>query len=325
MRGLDVLLFHARYAMNDRLAVEQEVLRCFGRVSHGVERQRVLVATQVAEQSLDIDFDLMCSDLAPVDLLIQRAGRLWRHTNRPRPVPGPELIVVSPEAVDEPAADWVKAVLPGTAAVYNDPALLWRGARAIFARGAIVTPDDMRPLIEAAFDSEAEGTVPAAFAKAAGQAEGRTQAHTGIARQNLLEFGRCYDRSAGFWEPETHTPTRLEDRPQVTLRLALLREGVVVPYADDADLRRAWSLSEVSVAKFRISACPIPTGLEAAAVTSLAGWGRWERESGQVLLAVMMPGESGYTFEAETESGQRVVVEYDPAAGLRWGSPAVAG
>jgi CRISPR-associated endonuclease/helicase Cas3 len=111
----------------------------------------------------------------------------------------------------------------------------------------------------------------------------------------------------------------------VTLRLALLREGVVVPYANDSDLRRAWSLSEVSVAKFRIAACPIPTGLEAVAAASLAGWGRWERESGRVLLAVMMPGESGYTFEAETESGQRVVVEYDRGAGLRWGSLAVAG
>jgi CRISPR-associated endonuclease/helicase Cas3 len=69
-RGLAPLLFHARFAMVDRLAIEAEVLRRFGRDSTGEARRCVLVATQVIEQSLDIDFDLLCTDLAPADLLI---------------------------------------------------------------------------------------------------------------------------------------------------------------------------------------------------------------------------------------------------------------
>jgi CRISPR-associated endonuclease/helicase Cas3 len=82
-RGVDVLVFHARFAQGDRQDREAEVMRLFGRKARAEERRgRVLVATQVIEQSLDLDFDAMVSDLAPIDLLVQRAGRLWRHSEK---------------------------------------------------------------------------------------------------------------------------------------------------------------------------------------------------------------------------------------------------
>jgi CRISPR-associated endonuclease/helicase Cas3 len=250
-RGIDALLFHARFAMEDRLVIEREVLRRFGRAEAGADRAGVLVATQVIEQSLDLDFDLMCTDLAPADLLIQRAGRLWRHQRTGRPIGAPELLVVSPEAIADPGPDWLRSALPGTAAVYRDPALLWRSARAVFGRGAIVTPDDMRPLIETAFDSEADGAVPPGLAKAAAQAEGKRLGQQGVAEQNTLDVWAGYRASAGLWDTDLRTPTRLEDQPQVTLRMAVVRDGAVVPYVDDPDLRRAWSLSEVRIAQHR--------------------------------------------------------------------------
>ncbi|MBU8546680.1 CRISPR-associated helicase Cas3' [Roseomonas sp. ROY-5-3] len=322
--GIPALLFHARFAMVDRLAIEAEVMRRFGRDGDARTRPGVLVATQVVEQSLDLDFDLLVTDLAPVDLLIQRAGRLWRHARGPRPVPGPELLVVSPEPVEAPAADWIKAAQPGTGAVYSDPALLWRSARAVFSRGAIVTPDDMRPLIEAAFDRDAPGAVPPALAAAARQAEGRDRAAQGVARMNLLEFDACWDRDAGFWEPETHTPTRLEDRPTVTLRLARLRDGAVVPYAQDSDLGRAWALSEVTVARHRIATCPAPPGLEAAADAAKQSWGRWERESDRVVLALMTETAPGFQLRFLSGSGEATMADYDTSAGLRWPSSATS-
>lgn len=78
-----LLLFHARFPADQRNELEREVLARFGAEGDRPVRA-LLIATQVAEQSLDIDFDFMLSDLAPVDLLLQRAGRLHRH-DRPRP------------------------------------------------------------------------------------------------------------------------------------------------------------------------------------------------------------------------------------------------
>ncbi|GEA81728.1 CRISPR-associated helicase/endonuclease Cas3 [Cellulomonas uda] len=80
-----VLLVHSRFLDVDRRAHDRRLLAELG--PRG-ERPalRIVVGTQVLEQSLDIDFDLMVTDLAPVDLMFQRIGRLHRHAGRPRPV-----------------------------------------------------------------------------------------------------------------------------------------------------------------------------------------------------------------------------------------------
>lgn len=111
--GITPLVFHARFALCDRLDVEAEVLRRFGRDSAGDARRCVLVATQVVEQSLDLDFDLLATDLAPVDRLIQRAGRLWRHKREGRPLPAAEMVVLSPDPVADPHAGWIRDRCPG--------------------------------------------------------------------------------------------------------------------------------------------------------------------------------------------------------------------
>ena len=91
------ILFHARFPFVWRKALEERVL---GRFSRDGDRpgRAVVVATQVIEQSLDLDFDLMISDLAPADLLIQRAGRLWRQKGRARPprMTQPGLAIAQP-------------------------------------------------------------------------------------------------------------------------------------------------------------------------------------------------------------------------------------
>lgn len=106
----DLILFHARFPQSRRQEIEQAVLQKFGKRPEGSKNERgeeinpdrpgkaIVVATQVIEQSLDLDFDLMISEVAPIDLIIQRAGRLQRH-KRPRPdgLQSPLLILLEPE------------------------------------------------------------------------------------------------------------------------------------------------------------------------------------------------------------------------------------
>jgi CRISPR-associated endonuclease/helicase Cas3 len=95
-------LFHARYPADERQQRENAVLATFGRDAVR-PAGAVLVATQVVEQSLDIDFDWLISDLAPVDLLLQRAGRLHRHErDRPPAHALPVLTIAGLRADREP-------------------------------------------------------------------------------------------------------------------------------------------------------------------------------------------------------------------------------
>ena len=154
------LLFHARFALADRLAIEREVTGSFGKHSSPDERRgQILVATQVVEQSLDLDFDVIVSDLAPIDLLMQRAGRLWRHAREERRG-CPELVVVGPEAEQDADEDWFKRTFPRASHVYQDHARIWLTADVLLRRGCIETPGDARDLIEAVYGDGADERVP---------------------------------------------------------------------------------------------------------------------------------------------------------------------
>lgn len=145
---VELLLFHARYPADERSLREQAVLTRFGR-----DAQRLacalLIATQVVEQSLDIDFDFMLSDLAPVDLLLQRAGRLHRHA-RPRPAAHtrPVLSVAGLRPGHLPE---LKATAWGF--VY-DPYVLFRTWSIAGKEPVWRLPNDIDRLVQAVYDSE---------------------------------------------------------------------------------------------------------------------------------------------------------------------------
>ncbi len=308
--GIDATLFHARFAMGDRQDVEAKVLSLFGPAGTAENRRgRVLVATQVVEQSLDLDFDLMVTDLAPADLVIQRAGRLWRHQRRERPVPGPRLLLLSPTPVDDPPASWLGPELRRTGFVYPDHALLWRSACALLQRGRIETPGGIRALVEAAYDRDGPGAAPAGLAPTASRAEGTELAASAIASQNVLKIDEPYERRAGAWEPDIRTRTRLGEARTI-FRLARVEGDAAVPWYRHEDPRRAWALSEVSVRATQLcDAEPDPL-----AETARKEWTTWEREVPVLLLRQDKAGRwAGVGIDPRD---QQRAVTYDCGCGL---------
>ena len=309
-RKLNVDIFHARFALADRLKIEQHIVKTFGKDSQAGDRARkVLVATQVVEQSLDLDFDAMVSDLAPIDLLIQRAGRLWRH-RRDRQG-SPELLVVSPEATPDAPEDWFSKPFPRAQYVYRASARLWLTAKALERSRAISSPAELRSLIEAVYGEDAEIDVPPNLQPAVLETEGRESAERSSAKISTLALRSGYTRDdGGAWDRDVVTATRLVDDPQVTLRLACLRAGHIEPYAKDADTRaRAWRLSEVNVAKRRISGQDIPTEYADAARKEKAEWGRYDQDKILILLKEQ-EGRLVGSAVAGDDGTQPVTVEY---------------
>lgn len=318
--GGDVTVFHARFAMGDRLAVEGSIIARFGPLGDPAGRPGILVASQVVEQSLDLDFDAMVSDLASVDLLLQRAGRLWRHGKRPRPISGPVLAVVSPEPGGDAGPRWFKDVFPRAAWVYRDHALLWLTAKTLFARGAWEIPEDVRSLIESVDEGLTQEKFPAGLQRSFAEARGTENAERSHAKSNLLRFKQGYAAGHDAWDAEVRVPTRLGDE-MATLRLARLEGERLVPWCADADPHRAWALSEVRVRKRRAFRAPIPPPLDAAAQRARRVWTRFD---GDKLLAPLHEEAPGlWSGEVQDDRGTARRFTYTRTEGLRWTLQAV--
>ncbi|WP_366181322.1 CRISPR-associated helicase Cas3' [Actinomyces timonensis] len=186
----EVSLTHARFTIADRQAKDADLLRRFGPPRSGPQRphRAIVVATQVVEQSLDVDFDLLVTDLAPIDLILQRMGRLHRH-DRPRP---PRLTVPTCYV------DWLPSlnspdpsIEPGAKAIYGEQDMLLSAAalgRVLEGGGMVRTPQDVHQLIEAVYGAGAQ--VPPAWGdavrRARATAEQEASAKHGAAEGFLL-------------------------------------------------------------------------------------------------------------------------------------------
>lgn len=314
-RGIEPIVFHARFAQCDRQAREAEVVASFGRDSRSPARARVLVATQVVEQSLDLDFDMLVTDLAPVDLIIQRAGRLWRHAWRhPERPTGSEmvLLILSPQFDEEPAPSWLDALLPKMKYVYEDVGVLWRTLKTLHHSPSIDTPDGIRPLVEAVYaGAECPSTLTAADTRADGKAKG--QAAT--ARNFVLTFGDgyCGDYSAN-WYSDIRVPTRLIDE-QTVIRLGRVNDtGAIVPWKrEDSDDWRAWALSEVRVSRSKIRAGATVAPQHQSGTSQVkTGWPEYEKH---ILLVPFEPAADGWTARVVCDEAE-VLLAYSEGEGL---------
>jgi CRISPR-associated endonuclease/helicase Cas3 len=279
----DLHLFHARFPLAWRDDIERRVLSDFGNEGRR-PRKAIVVATQVIEQSLDLDFDLMVTELAPADLILQRAGRLHRHEQHSRPstLRLPTLLIAQP-ADNNGVPDFG----PDTH-VYEEYVLL-RSYLSLRGRSQLTLPHDTPALIEAVYGEEMTGQLSPSLTTALSEAWEKMQQHEEKdvyqARQRLVPPPGAEDllamRSLLLEEdsPEIHQAfqalTRLASPGISTVCLhtgpgGLFLEpdnwGVLVnlDHAPDADLTKGLAMHTVSITHRPVfnylRAEPVPRG-----------------------------------------------------------------
>lgn len=214
VNGIACGLLHSRFTRADREQIEARWVDLFGAPgwSQRSVQGRILVGTQVLEQSLDIDADFLVSRFAPTDMLIQRIGRLWRHGKTPRPASArPEVWLLAPQlatAIDKPPT-----AFSASAFVYA-PYVLCRSLEAWQGREQISLPGDVRGLIEATY-AEREEQGP--MARWRHELLEGTSRHKGI--HSLRQLARIGLATGGKTLPETKAETRYSEMESLDVLL----------------------------------------------------------------------------------------------------------
>ncbi|MAD44143.1 MAG: CRISPR-associated helicase Cas3' [Oceanospirillaceae bacterium] len=214
--GCEIGLLHSRFIPADRQRNEKQWVDAFGK-DGWPERSRIgriLVGTQVLEQSLDIDADFLISRFAPTDMLLQRIGRLWRHESTPRPdSASPACWLIAPDL--ELALTRPTAAFGATASVYA-PYVLCRSLEVWQPVTQLLLPGSIRGLIDQTYqDREESGLWSELLQLLKKGSRYRTgeEALESLARLTLSRNGKTL--------PEHKADTRYSD--QQTLDVLLLR------------------------------------------------------------------------------------------------------
>lgn len=219
---------HARYAVEDRIALDEALEAAFSREATA---PCIAVTTQTAEQSLDIDADLLITDLCPADVLLQRIGRLFRFDkDRPDGFTEPRVVVLAPtldvlEGLIGRNGDAFPRLM-GFGLVYPNVLALAGTLIELRKRAKLILPAENRVLVEAA-------THPDALAKLAGHLGGRWPLHAESMRsaqtRDLMEAWAAKIR----WEDHVSAADRSNDRLGTRLGVgdvAAKLGGVVGPF-----------------------------------------------------------------------------------------------
>lgn len=204
--GIDCGLLHSRYTAADRQNIETRWVNLFGKAGwplRGVQG-RILVGTQVLEQSLDIDADFMVSRFAPTDMLLQRLGRLWRHGKTPRSSSSVcEAWVLAPElesAISAPIAGF------GRSAHVYSPYVLCRSLEVWRDLHILLLPQAIRPLIEQTYAQRSEEGAMAMWLRQLDEGTPRR-----IGRIALAQLARVPLAQDGRTLPESKAQTRYSE------------------------------------------------------------------------------------------------------------------
>lgn len=311
--GTEVLLFHARFPAERRQKREDEALAAFGPVAAEGERsgRKVLIATQVAEQSLDLDFDFIVTDLAPIDLILQRAGRLWRHQRGPRPVSEPCLVVAGLAGAEPPPFGkplWWDSVYRGD--------LLLRTWCLLNTRAQLAVPDEIDKLVQSVYEEQVEipESLQQRLENAQQEADGKSLAQKCLAHQGIIGLpdDASWNDQARFVlydddEPGVHhslrARTRLGDDSVVVVPL-FPEDGFDSEQQPDFAQAKRWFLRAVGLSRIgvvkKLRVLGVPPGWKKSPLLRncyawvIDGSGRWVEDT-----AVRLDDDLGVVYEAK--------------------------
>lgn len=248
----NIIVFHSRFTLIDRINKEATVLNSFGKRSVLDNRNgKIILATQVLQESLDIDVDEMVTDICPIDDLIQRTGRHRRH---PRNSSGElcnselrgrsEIYIFSPPWTDDPTANWLYSDFYRTKAVYRSTGLLWLTARVIRTiqdqHGSIRFPRDSRVCIEMVYGLNSRQLLrDEAIITELNILSANDRRESNIAGYVCVDWSKGYSEAAGFYsDPDSECETieistRYSDYKTQTVFIARESEiaNHLIPYA----------------------------------------------------------------------------------------------
>lgn len=141
-------LVHSRFPQWQRQQNEEKWLTLLGKDSCHRPAGSLLISTQIVEQSVDIDADYLITDLAPVDLLIQRIGRLHRHPHpRPAGFEKPTCLVLHPDVDWNATNNKIQTQLAPHLFIYP-PLTLWQASNFLAQKNNIILPNEIRRTLE---------------------------------------------------------------------------------------------------------------------------------------------------------------------------------
>ncbi len=231
-----VALLHSRFPFFRRQELEQEWMRALGPDRlHRPPLGCLLISTQVAEQSVDLDADLLITELAPTDMLFQRMGRLWRHWQEAETRPAshrPEVWITS-EPISFTAfcgadEETICAALGKKARVYA-PYVLLRTLEQWHDKTEVVLPNDIRAWLEATYADHGEESRPGwKDLQAVMEKKKRDHQSRAVTAQNVWNAPSLDDKEG--------IGTRLNESPTLPLILATEATNSAVTLLDGTSL-----------------------------------------------------------------------------------------
>lgn len=309
--GVACGLLHSRFTTQHRQRNENRWVGYYGKTGREErgKQGRILIGTQVLEQSLDIDADFLITRIAPTDMLLQRLGRLWRHEDTPRVQEAQcEAWILAPAA--ELARENPHGAFGATAYVYS-PYMLCRTLEVWqeqARKGSLSLPGDIRPLVEATWQERVESQ---ALARWKHELFAGSPRRKGV--NSLRQLARITLSTEGKTLPEAKAQTRyseqesseilllsrlhLDENNKLTTLTFLDGEQVVIPWRqhqlDKSEWRRRAALITrhlVSCRQSQLPRPPVRSWCQKAGLGHVLYLGHPQQDEAGIALALVTPG-----------------------------------